>query len=111
MTVEDYIASAPAKAQPVLANVRALARKLCPEAEEVISYKIPALKQGKVFFFYAAFKNHLGIYPPVRAPESLAQKLKPYAGPKGNLKFPYKEPIAYELIGEVIEALHKAHAS
>jgi uncharacterized protein YdhG (YjbR/CyaY superfamily) len=105
MTVDDYIATAPAEAQPVLRKVRALAQKTCPDAEEVISYRIPALKQGKVFFYYAAFKNHLGIYPPVRAPQSLVQKLKPFAGPNGNLQFPYSKPIPYDLIGTIIHAL------
>jgi uncharacterized protein YdhG (YjbR/CyaY superfamily) len=106
--VDEYIAHAPAKAQPVLNTVRELALRLCPDAREVISYKIPALKRTNVFFFYAAFTNHLGIFPPVNAPSHLVERLKPYRGPKGNLKFPYSQAMPYELIGEVILALDEA---
>ena len=110
MTVDDYIATASDVARPILRDIRKRAARLCPDAEEVISYRMPTLKQGKVFFYYAAFKSHIGIYPPVHAPASLVKKLEPYRGPKGNLQFRYADGMPYELIDEVILALHAAHA-
>jgi uncharacterized protein YdhG (YjbR/CyaY superfamily) len=34
-----------------------------PEAQEVISYRMPALRQKEVLIYYAAFKNHIGFLP------------------------------------------------
>jgi uncharacterized protein YdhG (YjbR/CyaY superfamily) len=78
-----------------------------PAAVETISYQMPAFKAGRVFIYFAAFKNHIGIYPPVRGNKDLEQDLVPYRGPKGNLKFPLNEPIPFDLIECVVEALHK----
>jgi uncharacterized protein YdhG (YjbR/CyaY superfamily) len=109
--IEDLIAAAPAQGQAHLRAIRALARRLCPAAEEVISYKLPALKQGRVFFYYAAFKGHIGIYPPLREDDVLLARLAPYRGPKGNLSFKYKDGVPIDLIAEVIKALEKAYAT
>ncbi len=108
--IEAYIAAAPDVAQPILRRIQLLASTTCPEAEEVISYKLPAFKQGRVFFYYAAFKNHIGIYPPVKDDQTLIAKLAPYRGPKGNLRFPFDLDFPYDLIGDVITALHKEYA-
>lgn len=110
MTVDDYIHAAPAQAQALLEELRRRTRKLCPDAEETVSYRVPALRLGKVFFYYAAFKGHIGIYPPVKGPAALVRKLTPYRGLKGNLQFPYANGLPFDLVEEVILALHKAHA-
>jgi uncharacterized protein YdhG (YjbR/CyaY superfamily) len=110
MDVEHYIQSAPPEAQATLRQIRAMVRSACPEAEEVISYRMPAFREGRVFIYYAAFKAHIGIYPPVTAPASLVKALKPYAGPKGNLQFPYADVVPFDLIEKVIAALHKTYA-
>ncbi len=110
MSVDNYIASAPENARPTLTKIRKLVAQLCPDAEETISYKLPAFRQGRVFFYFAAFKNHIGIYPPVNGPASLIKQLQPYRGPKGNLQFQYEDEMPYDLIERVIKALHKAYA-
>ena len=53
--------------------------------------------------YFAAFKKHIGLYPPVRGDDSLMQAVKPYAGPKGNLQFPLKKPIPYALIRRIVK--------
>jgi uncharacterized protein YdhG (YjbR/CyaY superfamily) len=111
MTVEDYIAAAPQQSQPILQAIRKMALERCPDAEETISYKMPALKAGRVFFYYAAFNEHIGIYPPVKAPSTLIKALQPYRGPKGNLQFPYASPMPYDLIGQVIDALYASRTT
>jgi uncharacterized protein YdhG (YjbR/CyaY superfamily) len=63
-----------------------------------------------VFLYFAAFKGHIGIYPPVTAPPGLVKALAPYRGPKGNLQFPYDQDMPYHLIARVMAALHRAHA-
>lgn len=109
--IDAAISAAPLLGHAHLHAIRALARRLCPDAEEVISYQMPALRQGRVFFYYAAFKGHIGIYPPLRVGDELLSRLAPYRGPKGNLTFKYKDGMPMDLIGEVIVALHAAYAT
>jgi uncharacterized protein YdhG (YjbR/CyaY superfamily) len=97
-TVDDYIASFDAGVQRILRKVRSTVRKAAPHAREVISYRMPALKQNGILIFYAAFKNHIGFYPPIRDDARLEKAAARYAGEKGNLRFRYDEPIPYDLI-------------
>jgi len=105
-TVDEYIAGFDAKVQTVLGKVRRVVCQAAPNAYEVISYAMPALKQTGILVYFAAFKNHIGFYLPIKGDARLAKAAAPYAGEKGNLRFPYSEPIPYELI----EALTKLRA-
>lgn len=97
-TVDEYIAAFPHEVQAILQRVRDVVRAAAPEATEVISYQMPALKQHGILVFFAAFKNHIGFYPPIKGDARLEKAAAPYAGEKGNLRFPLKEPIPYDLI-------------
>lgn len=107
--VDAYIASAAPEARGVLKKIRKVVKRVVPEATEAISYRIPALRLGRVFFYYAAFKKHIGVYPPVREDKKLVKELERFRGEKGNLQFPLDEPIPYELIGRVTAALAKEY--
>ena len=106
-THEEYIASMPLDVQKILLEVQALVEQALPEAERCISYGMPAYRMrcdggtGKVFFYFAGFKKHLGVYPPVNKDTALIEKLKQYRNEKGNLAFKFKEPIPYGLIEQV----------
>lgn len=104
-TVEAFLAAAPPEPRAILAQVRVLALAAVPAATECISYQMPALRLGKVFFYYAHFKKHLGIYPPVHGDAELEAELAPFRGPKGNLQFPYSAPMPWPLIERVVRAL------
>ena len=108
-TTDEYIASAPREAQGPLENIRSIIKQVAPAAVETISYRMPAFREKKIFIYFSAFKNHIGIYPPVSGGKDLEQSLLPYRGPKGNLKFPLNEPLPPELIRHVAEALHKKY--
>ncbi len=81
-----------------------------PEAVETISYQMPAFRLKRIFFYFAAFKKHIGVYPPVSGDDDLMQALLPYRNDKGNLKFPLDQPMPYDLIGRVAEALARQHS-
>jgi uncharacterized protein YdhG (YjbR/CyaY superfamily) len=102
-TIDDYIAGQPAAVQKILRAVRATIRRAAPNAEERISYRMPAIFQHGAVVYYGAFTNHLGLFPPVEDPAVRAHVAR-YAGPKGNLQFPYDEPIPHELIAAVVAA-------
>jgi len=91
--IDAIIANAPPRARTVLRRIRALVRKAAPDAEEVISYGIPSFRGRRIILHYAAFRDHIGIFPPLRDEPALLKALAPYAGPKGNLRFPLDEPM------------------
>lgn len=99
--VDEYIAGFPPKTRTALRNVRATLRKGAPAAEETISYRIPALRGNGMLVYFAGFKNHIGMFPPVRGDARLLAALKRYQGPKGNLRFPLDEPMPLALITRI----------
>jgi len=99
--VDDYIAAFPPKTRAALRKVRAALRKVAPEAEETISYRIPALRGNGMLVYFAGFKNHVGMFPPVRGDARLLAALMRYRGPKGNLRFPLTEPMPLALITRI----------
>jgi uncharacterized protein YdhG (YjbR/CyaY superfamily) len=78
-------------------------KKAAPEAEEKISYQIPTFALMGNLVHFAAFKKHIGLYPPVKGDEKLKAEISPYQGEKGNLKFPLDEPIPYALISRIVK--------
>lgn len=109
-SIDDYIKAAAPKARPILRKIRALIRKAVPGAQGEIRYQMPAFRKGRVFIYFAAFKAHVGIFPPVKGDPKLQAALERYRGPKGNLRFPMDEPMPYALIRRVAVTLAKAHA-
>lgn len=107
-TVDEYIATFSPEVQEVLRSVRATVRKAAPEAEERLSYRMPGLFQNGALVYFGAFKNHLGLFPPVQEP-ALRAKVAPFAGPKGNLQFPYAQPLPRSLIAAIVKARLKAN--
>jgi uncharacterized protein YdhG (YjbR/CyaY superfamily) len=103
-TVDDYIAAFAPDIQAVLQKIRQTVKAAAPDAEETISYRMPAFKLNGMLIYFAAFKKHIGLYPPVRGDASLMQAVKPYAGPKGNLQLPFNKRIPYALIRRIVKA-------
>lgn len=100
--VSAYIAAFAPDVRAVLERIRRTARAAAPAAEELLSYRVPALRQGGILIYYAAFKNHIGVFPPVSGDPELEAELAPWAGPKGNLRFPLDRPIPYGLIARIV---------
>jgi len=101
-TIDEYIALQPARVQTILRRIRATVRKAVPAAAETISYRMPAFVLDGHLVYFGAFKNHIGLYPPVRD-LALLRETSVYAGEKGNLRFPLDEPIPYELIARIVK--------
>jgi uncharacterized protein YdhG (YjbR/CyaY superfamily) len=106
--IDAYIAARPPAVRAVLRRIRAAAHRAAPEAVEVISYRIPALKQRRILIYFAAFTRHIGVFPPLHGNQALARKLRKYLGPKGNLRFPLDAPVPYDLIEEFVRARVKS---
>jgi uncharacterized protein YdhG (YjbR/CyaY superfamily) len=109
-TIAAYIAKCPRRVRVVLKGIRSEVRKTAPRATERISYRIPAFFQDGVLIYFAAFKNHIGVFPPVSGDARLEKALARYRGPKGNLKFPLDEPMPYQLIRRIVALRVKQNA-
>jgi uncharacterized protein YdhG (YjbR/CyaY superfamily) len=107
---EAYVASVPEAVRPRLTAIQAKVESLLPGATRCIGYSMPAYRGSRrIFFYFAAFKKHIGIYPPVTRDAALIAELAPYRGEKGNLTFALNQPLPIELIGRVAVALHREY--
>jgi uncharacterized protein YdhG (YjbR/CyaY superfamily) len=98
LNVDQYIATFAPDVQTVLQQVRQIVRSAAPDAQEVISYGMPALRLNGILVYFAAFKSHIGFFPPIRGDALLERAAAPYAGEKGNLRFPLDKPMPIDLI-------------
>ena len=103
MTMDEYIAAFTPKVQAILRKIRRAVHRAAPDAQETISYQMPAFKQNGVLVYFAAFKEHVGLFPPVKGDARLERAVSAYAGPKGNLRFPLDQPIPYDLIERIVK--------
>jgi len=102
-SVEKYIAGFPKDVQKLLKEIRATVKKAAPKAAESISYGIPAFRQDGPVLFYAAFKNHIGIYPAPRAAAEFKEELKAYKGNKGTIQLPLDKKLPLGLIKRIVK--------
>jgi uncharacterized protein YdhG (YjbR/CyaY superfamily) len=101
--IDDYIDRFAPRVQVILERIRDRVRKNAPDAEETISYGMPAFRQNGIIVYFAAFKKHIGLFPPVSGDPAIEKAIAVYAGPKGNLQFPLDQAIPYELIGRIVK--------
>jgi uncharacterized protein YdhG (YjbR/CyaY superfamily) len=100
-TIDEYIASQADSVQPFLNQVRKTIRAVLPEAEERISWRMPTYWKKHNIIHFAAFKNHIGVYPGEKAMEHFAERLAEYKTSKGAVQFPYSKPLPLELIADI----------
>jgi len=102
-SVDDYIGSQPTAVQSTLERVRSTIRKAIPEAEEVISYKIPTYKlPGGPVLYFAGWKQHYSLYPASgHVVAALKDDLAPYEVKKGTIRFPLSQPVPVKLIERI----------
>ncbi|HKP96688.1 MAG TPA: DUF1801 domain-containing protein [Fibrobacteria bacterium] len=102
-TVDEYIAFFPKEVGATLEKIRKAVKKAAPEAEEVISYQIPALRLHGMLIFYSAFKKHysLSMPPSSAAFKAFKKELSRYEVSKSTIQFPMDEPIPLELLRDI----------
>lgn len=110
---DAYLATVVPEVRPLLEAIQAEVERVVPPAQRCISYQMPAYRtstgKNRVFFYFAAFKKHIDVYPPVHDPALFAE-LTPWRGPKDNLIFPLKESLPMALIGRVAAVLALQYA-
>jgi uncharacterized protein YdhG (YjbR/CyaY superfamily) len=101
--VDQYISQFTPEIQERLLKVRALIRKAAPGAEETIAYQMPTYRLNGNLVHFAAFKNHIGLYPTPSGIDAFKEELAAYKGAKGSVQFPHSKPLPYELIRKIVE--------
>jgi uncharacterized protein YdhG (YjbR/CyaY superfamily) len=110
-TVDAYISSFPEDVQTVLRDVRRTIRNTVPNAEETISYQMPAMTlEGRHLVYFAAWKRHISIYPIPAGDDDLERDLAPYRAARGTARFPFDKPLPGELIERLVMRLVEQRA-
>ncbi len=102
-TIDEYISKQPENIQKLLYQVRDAIHASIPQAEERILWSMPTFWEKHNIIHFAAFKNHMGLYPGAEAIEHFADRLTDYKSSKGAVQFKYKNPIPLELISEIAQ--------
>ena len=104
-TVDDFLAVLPEDARSTLEKLRTI-RSVVPEAEEVVSYGVPAYRyEGRMLVSIGATKDHCAFY--VQSPavmEALKEDLAGYATGKGTVRFPIGQSLPGTLVRQLINA-------
>jgi uncharacterized protein YdhG (YjbR/CyaY superfamily) len=104
-TTDKYLDQLDKPEKEELIRIRAIVKEMVPEAVETISYGMPGFKyKGKYLLGYAAFKEHLSLFPTSVPIEELKGKLKDFKIAKGTIQFTLNKPIPDDLIREIVGA-------
>jgi uncharacterized protein YdhG (YjbR/CyaY superfamily) len=101
--IDAYIAAQPKPVQRLLRQVRATIRKAAPEAKGTISYRIPAYMLNGPLIYFAAFPDHISLYPAPRGAPEFKLALAGYKGGKGTVQFPLRKPLPLGLITRIVK--------
>ena len=109
-TIDEYIAQFPKNVRDVLEDLRETIKESAPEAEETISYAMPAFKlNGKALVYFAAWKNHIGFYPAgtlesfKKEQITFQKQLSQYKQTKGTVQFPLNKRIPLDLVKKIVK--------
>jgi uncharacterized protein YdhG (YjbR/CyaY superfamily) len=97
-SVDDYISSQPQEIRPTLERIRQTIKKVVPEAEEIISYGMPAFRYHGMLGYYAAFQKHYSFFFGPSVTRHFLKVLKSYETSKGTIKVPLEKPVPVRLL-------------
>ena len=101
--VEEYISGFPVATRRLLKQLRATIRKAAPQADEVISYRMPAFKLHGILVWYAGYAKHIGLYPKGSGIAAFKKELSGYKHAEGSVQFPLDQPLPVKLITRIVK--------
>lgn len=109
-TIDEYLAPLAADKRAALQKLRRTIRAAVPEAEECISYRIPAFRlHGKFLLGFGVGTNHCAFYPGAYPIEAHARELEEYDTSKGTIRFPPDDPLPAALVRKLVKARVAEH--
>ena len=103
LNVDEYIATFPEATQQLLRKLRKAIREAAPQAEELISYQMPACKQNGMLVYFAGYANHIGFYPTSSGIRLFKKELAGYKTSKGAVQFPIDKSIPLSLVKKMVK--------
>lgn len=100
---DEYFSQQTPEVQFLLEQIRQTIKKAAPEAEEVISYNMPAFKYHGMLVYFAAYKNHVGFYATPTGHSEFKEELSGYKQGKGSVQFPLTKPLPLDLITKIVK--------
>ena len=101
--VDAYIAGFPPEVQDILVRIRSTIREAAPDAKEAIKYEIPTYTLKGNLVSFAAYKNHIGLYPVPAGTKKFQKELAIYRAAKSTARFPLDQPIPFDLIRQLVK--------
>lgn len=101
-SVDEYIAGFQPAVRKLLTAMRKTIIAAAPNAEELISYQMPAYKYKGVLVYFAAFEKHIGFYATPTGNSAFKKELSKYKTGKGSVQFPFSEPLPLDLIKKIV---------
>jgi uncharacterized protein YdhG (YjbR/CyaY superfamily) len=102
-SIDEYIAGFPENIQNILQNLRHVIHEAAPDAQETISYSMPAFRLNGILVYFAAFKDHIGFFPTSSGVSAFTKELAPYDVSKGTIRFPLNKPIPDGLVAKIVK--------
>lgn len=103
-SVDTYAKAFPKPISQRLLIIRTIVKRIAPDAAEVISYNMPAFKlHGKILLYFAAFKNHIGIYPYPSGITAFTKELASYKTSTSTVQLQHDEPFPIRLIAKLVK--------
>lgn len=103
-SIDEYLASVPSDdARSALENLRRIILDVVPDAEEIISYQIPAYKFHGILVGFAAFKNHCSFFPfSGHTVKDFQKQLKEFKTSKATIQFTPSDPLPEDLVRLIV---------
>lgn len=102
-TVDEYFSTISPETRKILEELRRIIRQAAPEAEEVVSYNMPAYRYHGMLVYFMAHKNHIGFYPGNKiVNEVFKDELRNYKTLKGTIQLPLSDGIPTRLIKKIV---------
>lgn len=102
-SVDEYLNSLPEDKKGKLKKLREVIISSAPEAEEIISYNMPAYKQNGIIAYFAAAKNHYSLFAYPDSIVAFKEELKHYNLRKGTIRFTYEKSLPVKLVKNIIK--------
>jgi uncharacterized protein YdhG (YjbR/CyaY superfamily) len=102
-SIDEYITLFPPETQKKLEEIRTIIRAAAPEAEERISYQMPAFALNGILVYFAARKNYIGFYPTSSGTQAFMAELSAYEYTKGTIRFPMDKALPVDLISRIVK--------
>jgi uncharacterized protein YdhG (YjbR/CyaY superfamily) len=101
-SIDEYLAAYPQDVQALLKELRQAIKEAAPQAQETISYQMPAFRQNGILVWFGAFKDHIGFFPKASAVKAFKKKLSGFKTSKGTVQFALDKPIPLGLVKEIV---------